>query len=292
MNNVSVIIPTRNRLKHLNRCLESLYRQSTLPLEIIIVDNSDTLMKDDVFKDASSRLNLKYLHSKLKGVSKARNLGIAKAKGSLLAFLDDDCLVNKNWVEEIIKSCKSHPTSVIMGKNVDGIPNNSFSLIENFRTKERFEKELYKSGDAVYAKWLDTKNFALSKRIVLQHKLYFDIRFDNYSRGEDIDLSVRLRELSINIIFCQRGIAYHFGATSLIDFLRKEFAKGRGRFHVEIKWPRLKNSDHKRFYQFKDLINDEIYKKRSFTEKLVLLTILILGHIAFKFGKAFESICR
>ncbi len=289
---VSVIIPTRNRVEYLARCLDSLYQQSTLPFEIIVVDNSDKPVKDMVLKSNSSHSKLNYLYSPLKGVSKARNLGIAKAKGSLLAFLDDDCLVNKNWVEEIIKSCKSHPTSVIMGKNVDGIPNNSFSLIENFRTKERFEKELYKSGDAVYAKWLDTKNFALSKRIVLQHKLYFDTRFDNYSRGEDIDLSMRLEKLSIPIIFCRTCIVRHFGATSLIEFLKKEFSKGKGRFHLEKKWPRLKNSDHKRFYQFKDLINDEIYKKRSFTEKLVLLTILILGHIAFKFGKAFESICR
>ncbi len=287
---VSVIIPTRNRLKHLNRCLESLYRQSTPPLEIIIVDNSDTLMKDDVFKDAPSHLNLKYLHSKLKGVSKARNLGIAKAKGSLLAFLDDDCTVGKKWLEEILRSCGKYPRSVIMGKNIDGYPNNTFSIIENFRTKERFEKDLHRCGEAVCAKWLDTKNFAFSKHLFLQHKLYFDTRFDNYSRGEDIDLSVRLRELSINIIFCQRGIAYHFGATSLIDFLRKEFAKGRGRFHVEIKWPRLKNSDQKKFYQFRDIIGDEIYKKRSPVGKLKLLIVLLIAHAVFKFGKVFESI--
>lgn len=86
---VSVIIPTYNRAKFLSKALESALGQTYDNFEIIIVDDGST---DETrallltFKDKRIRI----LRTENQGVAKARNLGIRKSRGELIAFLDSD----------------------------------------------------------------------------------------------------------------------------------------------------------------------------------------------------------
>ncbi len=89
---ISIIIPAHNEEKYLERCLASIQAQSYTAYEIIVVLNATT--------DAPKSIAMKYTHQvyalREKSVSKARNLGAAKAKGSILMFLDADCTISKN----------------------------------------------------------------------------------------------------------------------------------------------------------------------------------------------------
>jgi len=86
--NISVIIPTWNRADRLANALRSVFAQSRPPAEVIVVDDGST---DDTrqlvcrqFRDA------RYIYQQNKGVSSARNTGIAAAGGDWIAFLDSD----------------------------------------------------------------------------------------------------------------------------------------------------------------------------------------------------------
>ncbi len=103
---ISAIICTLNRAHYLEKALLSLINQS-LPdeqYEIIIVDNGSTDNTKDVSIKYSSKRNIKYLYDPIKGLSQARNTGWQNAKGEYIAFLDDDGLASKNWLEEIINT--------------------------------------------------------------------------------------------------------------------------------------------------------------------------------------------
>ncbi len=106
---VTVIVPTWNEEKYLEKCLTSLQQQSLKdPFEVIVVDggSSDLTLKiadrfaDEVFVVPD------------KPVGAARNIGASKAKGNILAFIDADTAASKNWLEETVRSFDNYPEVV------------------------------------------------------------------------------------------------------------------------------------------------------------------------------------
>lgn len=97
----SVIIPTRNRAERLKNLLTCLSTQTISPDEVIVVDNSSTDETKEVVLSFETKLPVKYLLGRKIGPSFARNAGIRKASGDFLIFLDDDCLVEKTFIEKM-----------------------------------------------------------------------------------------------------------------------------------------------------------------------------------------------
>ncbi|MDA9558529.1 glycosyltransferase [Alphaproteobacteria bacterium] len=95
--NVSVIIPTYNRVNFLSACIESVLKQSLPVDEIILVDNNSTDGTVNYVRDNFSKV--KVLIEKKRGVSSARNLGIINSKNNWIAFLDSD----DEWMKDKIK---------------------------------------------------------------------------------------------------------------------------------------------------------------------------------------------
>lgn len=101
---VSVIIPAYNEEKVIGECLESLAKQTSKDLEIILVDDgcSDkTLEKVSLFTSHYSLVTV--LRQKHLGAGSARNLGAKHAKGEILVFVDADMTFDKQFVSHLIK---------------------------------------------------------------------------------------------------------------------------------------------------------------------------------------------
>jgi len=89
---ISVIIPTRNRARFLEKAVQSVFRQRLACGELIIVDDGST---DDTARlverlAATAPVRVRYLFQERAGAAAARNLGIRKAGGEMLCFLDSD----------------------------------------------------------------------------------------------------------------------------------------------------------------------------------------------------------
>ena len=87
---LAVVIPTYNRAAILDRVLASIERQTVSPDEVIVVDDGSTDSTADVLASWESRLPLKTIQQKNRGVSAARNTGIRAASGDIVAFIDSD----------------------------------------------------------------------------------------------------------------------------------------------------------------------------------------------------------
>ena len=87
--NISVIIPTFDRERTIERALTSVYRQTYAPQEIIVVDDASTDATPEILEEHADRIKV-ITNESNRGVSFSRNEGIKASKGDWLAFLDSD----------------------------------------------------------------------------------------------------------------------------------------------------------------------------------------------------------
>jgi len=98
---MSVVIVTRNRAPLLRRALDSLVRQQRRPEQVIVVDNASSDETWSVAESFSGRLDLTLVREERVGVPHARNTGLALCRGDVVAFLDDDCEADPEWLLEL-----------------------------------------------------------------------------------------------------------------------------------------------------------------------------------------------
>ena len=87
---VTVIIPTYNEEKVIEACLESLSKQTLKDAEIIVVDDGSTDETINILQKVRKSRGVKIFKQKHKGPGAARNLGVRRAKGEVLVFVDAD----------------------------------------------------------------------------------------------------------------------------------------------------------------------------------------------------------
>jgi len=108
---VSVIIPTYNRSQMVQEAIDSVLEQDFTDYELIVVDDGSNDNTPEILAGYGQRI--KVLHQSNKGVSAARNLGIAAASGQLIAFLDSDDLWLPRKLATQVKFFEDNPTVVI-----------------------------------------------------------------------------------------------------------------------------------------------------------------------------------
>ncbi|MFZ5647361.1 MAG: glycosyltransferase family 2 protein [Bacillota bacterium] len=104
---VSVIVPTYNRAGMLVNALDSVLEQTFGDFELIVVDDGSTDKTGEVIKKYSGKV--RYFAKENGGVASARNLGLKKAGGELVAWLDDDDFFYPQKIEKQVMYFKKHP---------------------------------------------------------------------------------------------------------------------------------------------------------------------------------------
>lgn len=101
---LSIIVPVYNKEKYLIRSLTSLKNQTFKNFEVIIVDDGSTDSSKNICMDfCSEDGRFKYFYKKNNGVASARNLGLDKAKGKFIGFVDPDDYIDKKMYEKLIE---------------------------------------------------------------------------------------------------------------------------------------------------------------------------------------------
>lgn|GEM_PF-2167882 len=231
---ISVIIPTIGR-KSLLDCASSIVRQERKPEEIIIVDNSPGQKAREEVKRLSVRASIliRYLHEPIRGAAHARNAGIRGAKGDILFFIDDDCIADTHWLKEGEQKLKNLGLSVVLkGHNKNGLPGDVLAESEYVNDELFFRANYVTDGKHVYSPWLDSKNCAMPRKLLVGHSLFFK----PYHIFEDLDLSLRLRKKNIPVVLCSKMALRHMGTRSLPEHWMRSIRKGidRQRFNGRI----------------------------------------------------------
>lgn len=111
-NQISVVIPTHNRREGLKASLQSLYEQTCLPDEIIVIDDgSSSAVNSSIFSIFPEEVKCVLLRNEIpKGGNNARNQGVMAAGGEYIAFLDDDDQFKPNKIEVLQAEITANPT--------------------------------------------------------------------------------------------------------------------------------------------------------------------------------------
>lgn len=121
---ISVIVPVYNVEKYLRPCVESILEQTYKNIEVILVnDGSTDKSKAICLELAEKDKRISYYEKANSGLSDTRNVGLEKAKGEYIAFVDSDDLLAPNAVRTLYELCRKYDTGIAVGKNshfVDG----------------------------------------------------------------------------------------------------------------------------------------------------------------------------
>ena len=170
---VSIIIPTLNRYKYLNNLLIQLNIQDILPFEVMIIDQTSDIEKENIIIDKYENLNLIVLYLDQPGQSTARNLALQKCSGDYVLFCDDDIEVEKDFI-------KSHLQNICKYNEV--ISCGTVTEVKSTKRDERVNPRV----SAVFP----GGNTLLPKKYLFNSGL-FDAAFDRGMRA-DKDLGIRL----------------------------------------------------------------------------------------------------
>ncbi|MDO8667795.1 MAG: glycosyltransferase family A protein [bacterium] len=111
---LSIIIPAYNEEKYIGKCLESISRaakNSGHEVEVIVINNASA---DRTREVALSYSQVKVFDEPKKGTNRSRQLGLTKATGDLIANIDADNRITKDWINMVFKEFKDNPKLVAL----------------------------------------------------------------------------------------------------------------------------------------------------------------------------------
>ena len=190
MDHVSIVIPTFRRPDKLPLCLQGCLdqtAQTAATIGIVIVDNCpDASARDIVQAFARTHDRIAYVHEPTPGISAARNAGIEAATGKLIAFIDDDNLPARTWLEQLLSTRSRLQADAVFGRVV-GLPDAPCDDRAS-RLASIFSRDLGDDENLVrqYAK-LGTQNSLFDKDVCFPDGGPFDLKLGK-TGGEDTEV--------------------------------------------------------------------------------------------------------
>lgn len=126
---ISVIVPVYNVEKYLKKCIESIRNQTYSNIEIILINDGST-DNCGLICDEYSKIDdrIKVFHKENTGQASARNLGIRKANGEFLCFIDSDDYIDNEMIDELYKACIKNNVDISWCDKILEIENNKKSI--------------------------------------------------------------------------------------------------------------------------------------------------------------------
>ena len=232
---LSIIIPTYKRSDDLKDTIDSILAQSMLPKEIIVVDSAyDTKTKIIVEKYTAIEhtIPIYYVLNQIDSSAVARNVGADYASSDILLFLDDDAILDEDYIKEIHNAYTIFENAIIVQGNIisedrkirkvnkiwNGLWQNYNKCFNLFHSTPH-EMKVLKSGRTtappnpsfpINCQWASGCNFSIKKEVFNKYK--FDENLMKYAYGEDKDLSYRIyKEHPMSIYLIPNAKLLHKG---------------------------------------------------------------------------------
>ena len=208
---ISVIIPTYNIKKHIQKCLDSVINQSFKDLEIICIDDKSTdntlnILNEYALKDP--RITV-YPKDENKGIGDSRNISLTLAKGKYIFFLDSDDYIVPDALEKAYNISEEKSLDILMFKMIH-FYEDSEDYFKIRYTEMRYLKKIVQ--DKVF-NYKDVEEYLFYLCVNLQCKLFrrdliCDIRFPNEKIFEDTPFFIEAMLNAKRVYFLQEHLTY------------------------------------------------------------------------------------
>lgn len=225
------------------------------------------------------------------GPAMARNQGAFKARGTLLAFTDDDCRPLSTWLETLVAGHSQFPVALIGGVTLNGLPSELFAETSHLILEMVYEHFNSCPENCVF---LASNNWLCETQKFLELG-GFDSAFRR-AGGEDRDFCNRWRSVGLRIVCLRDAGIQHFHRQSLRGFWNMHYRYGFGAalFHAKRAQRQSGNSGDDIGFHFKILRRLPAFLRRygSSWRKAQIVAALILWEIANAVGFAFAALQR
>jgi glycosyltransferase involved in cell wall biosynthesis len=211
---ISVVVPTRDRPDALEECLSALDRQTAAGLlEVVVVDDGSDAA-DEVAEVVGRHGRARLVRVRSGGPAAARNVGAREARGDTLCFTDDDCVPEKDWVEQLAAAIRDGADAVA------GRTQNPAGA-------------LGAASDVISGAPTAAEPFAPSNNLACTKVVFESVPFDESYReaaGEDRDWCTRLIASGHTLRSQPSAVVHHRAQLTLSGFVRRQIRYGRGAY--------------------------------------------------------------
>jgi glycosyltransferase involved in cell wall biosynthesis len=226
---LSVVIPTYNRLPILRQCLGALEDQvllgSNQQYEVLVVDDGSsdgTVAWIEAEAGAGKLQHVRLIIQQHGGPAEARNRGVDAARGEVIIFIDSDLVVTPTFLANHLQALQAdwrrHGNRLSF----------TYGAVINTANFDHPTSERHKLRDQSWA-YFATGNVAIERRL-LERAGLFDTAFHLYG-WEDLELGERLRRLGVRLVRCPQAVGYHWHPALTLaqipDLIRVEQERAR-----------------------------------------------------------------
>jgi glycosyltransferase involved in cell wall biosynthesis len=224
----SVIIPVYNRPEEIRELLESLTRQTIKDFEVLVVEDGSDMRCDEVVDSFRDKLQISYLFKPNSGPGPSRNFGFKQASGKYLVVFDSDCIVPPHYFEAV------NLQRSVASFDAWGGPDRSHSSFTPLQQAMAYTMSSVLTtggirGSRKHLGWFQPRSFNMG----LSREVFDKTHGFVFSRlAEDIELSIRMKNMGFKSILIPDAYVYHKRRTTLGQFYKQVSNFGRGRVQV------------------------------------------------------------
>jgi len=224
---VSVVVPTYNRLGRLRQVISALVQQE-FPAdnyEIIVVSDGSSDGTDDYLNGFRSERIVRSFSQPNQGPAAARNLGVKEAVGEFVVFIDDDVVAQPSLLAEHMRSHREAGRDVVVCGPL--LSPDDFDMAPWVRWEQEMLMKQYRALLAgvwdASARQFYTGNASLRRSLILDAG-GFD---EGFRRAEDVELAYRLANRGLDFVFNMDAVGRHFAERSFRSWLEAANTYGR-----------------------------------------------------------------
>jgi GT2 family glycosyltransferase len=228
---ISVVVCTYNGARTLRQCLSALAALDYPDYEVIVINDGSTDGTADIARDYPVRL----INQPNKGLSAARNTGLAASDGEIVAYIDDDAFPHRYWLRYLAAAFARSSHVGIGGPNLP--PAGDGFITECVAASPGNPLHVLLSDEL--AEHIPGCNMAYRKEALVAIG-GFDPRF--HAAGDDVDICWRLQDRGWTIGFCPAALVWHHRRNSIRAFWKQQYGYGKAEAQLEDKWPQRCNA--------------------------------------------------
>lgn len=235
---ISVIIPTKDRIKQLEKTLLEYNSQTVKDFEMVVIVDGAKDNTRDMLRGVLNKVNYPlryYVYKNNGGTARARNKGVEMARGKYVLFTGDDCYPDKRLIEEHLKTLTQNNGSLGFIKWYD--PNEFMRWISP--NGAQFRYNWIRNPNRVNWYIFYTANIAYPKKWSEYEK--FDEENFKDAAAEDTELGYRFMRRGFRIVLNKNAVVYHDHNYNLEGFIKRTERVGYYTWIMINKYKRLKD---------------------------------------------------
>ena len=224
----SVIIPVYNRPDEVDELLSSLTLQNFSDYEIIIVEDGSKIPCKSVVEKYAKSIPINYFTKENSGPAETRNFGAKHANGEFLIFFDSDCIIPPEYFAEVEKEQKDNPVDYFGGPDKSHKTFTPTQKAISYSMTSFFTTGGIRGGKHSMEQFTPRSfNMGIKASAFQQVGGFSAMRF-----GEDVDLSLRLKEAGFASRLFPNAYVYHKRRTDFRKFFKQVFNSGLARINL------------------------------------------------------------